>query len=78
MRAIDASTSSTGEISFVPIRRRISTDDSASNSSDGIISNPRAVASVQPVMRGRDPRIRRLRKKNLLQEMDGLPGQARQ
>src|SRR5215472_10261166 len=43
IRAIDASTSSTGEISLVPMRRRISTDDSASNSSDGgIISNPGA------------------------------------
>src|SRR5262249_61608397 len=34
IRAIDASTSSTGEISLVPMRRRISTDESVSNSSD--------------------------------------------
>src|SRR5262249_46385055 len=34
IRAIDASTSSTGETSLVPMRRRISTDDSDSNSSD--------------------------------------------
>jgi hypothetical protein len=34
IRAIDASTSSTGETSLVPMRRRISTDASDSNSSD--------------------------------------------
>src|SRR5262249_19315074 len=34
IRAIDASTSSTGETSLVPMRRRISTDDSDTNSSD--------------------------------------------
>src|SRR5215831_6065196 len=47
IRAIDASTSSTGEISLVPMRRRISTDDSDSNSSDSdMISTLARLGSV--------------------------------
>jgi hypothetical protein len=66
MRAIDASRSSTGEISFVPMRRRISTDVSSKSSLfDTMTYLPTvtrgSICFAMPFC-----------------EEDGLPGQARQ